>query len=324
MVDARIRIRGSAGIIFNLRDQINGFQLYVPDFRDLIVVDSAPESPFSLPVRPIQNLINYAGGNPSGHRVRIQGLVLHNQLGQFLYVRDSSGPIHVQTRQEIGVVPGTVVDVVGFPTSGNPANFMEDEIFKNLGVDREVSVKSVNAGQALSGKYHGDLVRIEAELLNQAKTPTGQVLVLSAEKTLFEASLENQNLETMIPREGSRLELTGICLFKMEPTMGPSFKLLLRTGRDIRVLKNDPWWTPRNLAWILGIFLVGILISFAWGITLKRRVNRQMLILQQRFEQEAVLEKEYRELFENSKDVVFAFDLTGKISSLPCGRRAVF
>jgi PAS domain S-box-containing protein len=315
LVDTRVRIRGCAGILFNLKEQINGFQLYTPVPQDIIVVDPAPEDPFSLPVRPINSLINYSRSDISGHRVRIQGLVLHNQLGQFLYIRDSSGPIYIQTRQEIGVVPGTLVDVVGFPTLGNPANSMEDAVFKNLGVNHEVSVNSVNVGQALSSKYHGDLIRIEADLLNHVKTPSGQVLVLNAEKRLFEASLDNQKSAEELPEEGSHLELVGICLNKMESTVGSPFKLLLRTSLDIRVLKDAPWWTSSRMAWALGIFLLGILLSSSWGVTLKQRIKQQTLVIQQRIEREAVLEKEYRDLFENSNDVVFAFDLNGKITS---------
>jgi PAS domain S-box-containing protein len=315
LVDSRIRIRGSAGILFNLKEQINGFRLYTPVPQDIVVVDPAPQDPFSIPVRPINSLINYSRSDIPGHRVRIQGLVLHNQLGQFLYIRDSSGPIFVETRTEIGVVPGALVDVVGFPTLGDPANSMEDAVFKNLGFKHEVSINSVNVEQALSGKYHGDLIRIEADLLNHVKTPSGQVLVLRAGTRIFEASLENQKSREDLPKEGSHLELAGICLYKMEPTVGPSFKLLLRTGRDIRVLKDAPWWTPNHLAWALCIFLLGILLSVSWGVTLRRRINRQTVIIQQRIEREAVLEKEYRDLFENSNDVVFAFDLNGKITS---------
>ncbi len=315
LVDSRIRIRGSVGILVNLKNQINGSRLYTPDIRDITIIQSAPGDPFSMPIRPINSLMNFSSGNFSGHRIRIQGSILYNQLGRYFYIRDASGSTYVQTRQEIGAVPGSVVDVVGFPTLGNPVNTLEDAIFKNQGDIRELSVKAVSAEQALSGQYHGDLIRIEAELLSQSNTSTGQALVLKARKTIFEAALDDQKSMTPALTEGSHLELTGICLHKMEPTQGPSFKLLLRTSRDIRILKNAPWWTPIHTAWILGIFLLAILISFSWGITLKQRIKQQTLIIRQRIEHEAVLEKEYRELFENSNDVVFAFDLDGMLTS---------
>jgi PAS domain S-box-containing protein len=316
LVDSRVRIRGSAGVQYNFRRQISGYQLYTPDIRDITVTEPGPDSPFSLPVRPIQNLLRFSPGDASGHRVRIRGVVLHNKIGEFLYLRDPSGTIYIQTRQEMGILPGTPIDVVGFPAMGNPANILEDAIFQWPLPAQELSIQNITSDQALSGHFHGDLVRLQADLISLAKTSTGQILLLKAGDTIFEAALDGQGAAIMPLEAGCRLELTGICLIKTDLPRRLSFQILLRTNQDIRLVRSAPFWTPVRMAWILGLFLLGILISSVWGIALRRRVRQQTGIIRQRLEREAALENEYRDLIENSNDVVFSFDLDGKITSI--------
>ncbi len=316
LVDARVRIRGSAGIHFNLRRQISGYQLYTPGIQEVLVLETPPVPPFSLPIKSIQDLMRFTPGELPGHRVRIHGEVLHNRIGRFLYLRDSSGTIFIQTRQEMGILPGTPIDVAGFPAIGDPANILEDAVIQWPLPAKEPRIDSVTASQALSGNFHGDLVRLQGELIDWVKTSSGQTLIMKSEDTIFEASLDEGAIPASLLEEGCRLDLTGICLVKNDKARRTTFQLLLRSGQDIRLLKGAPWWTPVRLAWMLGLFIVGISISFAWGFVLRRRVREQTQIIRQKLEREAALEKEYQDLFEHSNDVVFSFDLHGPITSI--------
>jgi PAS domain S-box-containing protein len=316
LVDHRVKIRGSAGIRFNLQREIGGYQLFTPDLKDVTITEVPPLPPFALPVRPIKDLLRFSSGNSAGHRVHIRGVVLYNKIGEFLYLRDSSGTIYVQTRQEMGILPGTPVDVAGFPAMGETANRLEDAVFQKPLPTQDLPVATITAEQALTGRYHGDLVHIQADLINRVKTSTGVTLVLRTKNLVFDASLDERDADLSGFSEGCQLALTGICLIKSDPGRNPTFQLLLRTSHDIQLLKAAPWFTPTRLFWILGFSGLGIFISFAWGIALRRRVSEQTRIIRRRLEREAALEKEYRDLFENSNDVVFSFDLDGKMTSI--------
>src|SRR5205823_10187479 len=73
LIDAKVRLRGACGSIFNPKRQLVGIQLFVPDLRYLQVEEPPPADPFSAPVRAIAGLLQFTPGVSSGHRVRVQG-----------------------------------------------------------------------------------------------------------------------------------------------------------------------------------------------------------------------------------------------------------
>jgi len=194
---------------------------------------------------------------------------------------------------------------------------MEDSFFRVLGPGSLPAPRRIIAAEAQEGSFQGELVRIEGKLLNQVRTESGQALVVQSGESVFEALLDGKAQPFEGARGGSLLEVVGINVFKRRPeSRGSSFQILLRSDQDVRILRQAPWWTAARLVGVVGFLLIVILGAGAWGMTLRRRVSKQEQLIQTRLERETALEKDYRDLFDNSNDVVFAMSFEGKFITL--------
>ncbi|MEO7158719.1 MAG: hypothetical protein ABI039_14220, partial [Vicinamibacterales bacterium] len=86
-VDARIRIRGNAGTLFNQARQVRGITMFGGRASDVTIEAGAPD-PWSLPVRPISSLYTHHAKEQSDRRVRLRGTVTATRVGQPVLVED--------------------------------------------------------------------------------------------------------------------------------------------------------------------------------------------------------------------------------------------
>src|ERR1039457_6993021 len=73
--DARVRIQGAFGTIFNSRRQLIGYQLAISSPSQIDVIEAAIGNPFALETTPIGNLLRFSPGFRFGHRVKVSGSV---------------------------------------------------------------------------------------------------------------------------------------------------------------------------------------------------------------------------------------------------------
>jgi two-component system, cell cycle sensor histidine kinase and response regulator CckA len=66
----------------------------------------------------------------------------------------------------------------------------------------------------------------------------------------------------------------------------------------------------------LGLTSVLLLAALGWSISLRSRVKEQAVRIRMQLLRETALEEDYRDLFENANDMVFALDPNGKVTSL--------
>jgi PAS domain S-box-containing protein len=325
--DAKISAEGICSIQVGERGNITGFRLNVSAASGIRILEPARADPFSAPLRPIRNVFRLANRQEAGHRVRIQGVLLHQQPGRALYLRDATGCITVLIDHFLPVNPSDLITASGYVIPGDFAPAMGDALVKRLSSSRLPEPKVLPDGHSLNNNFHGDLVVIRAKLMDQWRSWDGRGYLLQGlgnTGAMFEAVLENapDNADAIKIRTGSELELTGIYQLRARPGQPYRFSLLLRTPKDILVLKSAPWWTLKHTYWAFGILCFLILSALSWIAMLRRRVNRQTETIRQQIEAEATLEKKYRELFERSNDIVFACDRAGKLISInPAGTR---
>ncbi|WP_410971940.1 hypothetical protein, partial [Salmonella sp. SAL4445] len=79
LIDAKVRIRGVCGALFNDKRQLLGIQIHIPGLDYISMVEPAPADPFSGLVRPIDSLLQYTPGEILGHRVRVQGIATYQR-----------------------------------------------------------------------------------------------------------------------------------------------------------------------------------------------------------------------------------------------------
>ena len=99
-----------------------------------------------------------------------------------------------------------------------------------------------------------------------------------------------------IVRSGSLVQVTGVCLVDAEKSIEndgrvsiQDFRLVLRTPRDVVVLKSASWWSVQRVLWLLGAMILVVLTAFAWVLVLRRRVQRQTEFIRRQLQTEASL-----------------------------------
>jgi len=319
LVDSKVRIRGTCGTAFNSKNQLEGIVFFLQRLAQVETEEQGPIDPFAMPVRPIDSLMKFSSEGAPGHRVRVEGVVTLQRIGRTLYIRDATDSVYVQTLQRTILRPGDRVTVVGFPSLHELSPVMQDAVFERVGSGPEVTPTKISPEEGLHGDYDSKLVRIEGQLQDQQGTQNEKVLVLISGNLVFEAKIDSDQAVPAWPSltPGSWLQLTGVCSVQVGEDRQPhSFRILLRSGKDIVVVRRPSWWTAQRTLWILAIVAAIALTTLVWSVVLGRRVHHQTGIILKRLQREVVLEECYRDLFENANDMVYTHDLEGKLTSL--------
>lgn len=319
LVDARVRVQGACGTVFNEKRQLVGVRLYVPRLAYVYVERRGVADPYAVPVQPINKLMQFTPRGEFGHRVRVRGVVTLQQLGRSLFINDGTGGLYVHTAQHTPLMPGDRVDVLGFPVADQYSPELEDAVFRKIGAGLPPTPSRVTAGEALRGTFDNDLIRLEARLLDRVWGPNELVLVSQAQRHIINAHLEDPKPEEFLDSlaAGSRVELTGICRVEVDENRVPrAFRIRLRTIEDIVVLERPSWWSLKRALIALGLLGMAVLGVIVWAGLLRRKVDLQTAVIRQWLRREAGLKQRYQELFENAHDIVFTLDLGGNFTSL--------
>lgn len=287
LVHARVRVSGTPGPIFNRRRQLIGVNVYSPSMDSIHVLQPAPTDPFSLPLKQVKAVFEYAPGAIPDQLVRIRGVVTARR-GETVFLTDGIQGAGVQSSERSSLQPGEMVDAVGYPVLDGEANTIDDAIFKRLGTAPLPEPKSIGAKQALSGDFEGDLVRLNGRLIAHEQTADQFTLLVDAGGTVFSAilpgSFREQEFATL--RDGSQVELTGICVISETQAsrhfrLPKAFEILLRSTSDVVVTQTPSLWTPYHALLVLLFALAGTAVVLAWGMALRRRVEQQTDLLRQ-------------------------------------------
>jgi signal transduction histidine kinase len=287
-IDARVRIVGNVGGLFSPAEQLRGVTLLAGRARGVVVEEAAP-APFALPPRPISSLGRYSLSGDPDRRLRVRGVVVHRQLGtpveirdaatglsfqqvrNALYVQDQTGSVRVETEQQTSLQPGDRVDVAGFPAVTPTKPVLRAGIVHVLGSEREPAPAPLVLERALSPDHDAALVRTQGSLLGMVTHSTERVLVLKAGALVFDAVVDlkavGAGLDSLRP--GSVVSVTGVYVFQWGPP--PSFRILMRSPRDVTLLREAPWWTFRHTLVVLAI--LGVVASGAavWAQTIAKK-----------------------------------------------------
>lgn len=323
LVDSTVRISGVCSSQFNRQRQLFAIRLMMPRAEDMVVEIPAVAEPFSIPTQTIRSLFQFAPQDAYGHRVKVEGIVTFFHPGSSLYIKNENQGLFVKTKSSSPLQLGDRVEVLGFATPGQYTPALQDATYRKIGLGETPTPIAINHDIALRGDFDCRLVQIEATLINHAKNDLEQPLVLESGGFIFHAYLEGNNTNAYNQLEnGSRLAITGICL--VEPGVwqagdtwrAKSFRILLRSEEDIRVLRAPPWWTLQKMLWIAAALIVLVIAAFTWIVGLRRRVEQQTGIIRHQLQVEAQLKERYLDLFENANDMVFTHDLNGKITAI--------
>ena len=289
-----------------------------------MIQSPAPDNPFAIQERPIEQLLQFSPHGSYGHRVKVNGTVIYHRDAD-LYIQDEREGLYVQTRQPDSLLVGDQVEVLGFPAKGEYTPMLQDAIYRKTGPGPLPGPFLISADEALKGTYECRLVRIEATVLDRARHSREQFLVLQSGGFIFQAYLEGKTngVDFAYLQNDTKVAVTGVCRIEMgnEWHVGTdwrakSFRILMRSPGDIFVLQRSPWWNLKKMLWAISLLGLVVCTALAWVGILRRRVQKQTAIIRRQLQTEAALKERYENLFENANDMVFTHDPDGRITSI--------
>jgi len=290
LVDARVRVHANAGPMFNTRLQMIGVRLMCPNLSAITIVEIPPDDSFKLPAIPVDKLLRWDQVDASFHRVHLRGRVTLQWPGSLLCIRDETRGICAQTAQEDHVAVGDDVDVVGFVAAEDGAPVLSNAMYRSRASGSPVAAERVTAEQALLGNHNSELIQIDGQLIGKDIGDSETNLLFASEKNVFAVALPKdlEGEEADAWKIGSLLRVTGICSVQLDAqrsaigegmAVPKSFRILMRSPRDIVILRGPSWWTPAHALVILALVLAGTLLALAWVIVLRKRVVEQTVLL---------------------------------------------
>jgi len=311
-VAARVRVEGVCASEYNSRRQFLGVRLDVPGPEFVTVLEPAPTAP--PPLRQVAQLLRALPGEAPDLRVRVRGVVTLPPVSDFggFFLQDDTGGTFVRALSGETVAAGDEVEATGFPELGRILPVVEATGYRKVGRGVDLAPIAVLPEEAMRGDYDSQLVRIRGSLSNHVAGPRREVFTLRHGDTVFIASLERDMaapaMETI--RRGSLVEVTGVCVVEADRGRFPvSFRVLLRSPRDLVTIEQAPWWTRDRALIALGFVGLAAMSVFAWVLLLRKRVREQTAAI--------ALEKErYRLLVDHAPDIVFGSGLDGDLTSV--------
>jgi len=325
LVDSQVRLRGVCSTEFNRQRQLLHIRLLVPRPNDLAIQRPAPADPFAIPSQNLGSLLQFTPEGTYGHRTKVAGTVVYQQLGGSLFIQDEKQGLLVQTTQRTPLRSGDQIEVLGFPATGDYTPILQDAIYRVVRAGAEPKPARIGLDEALQGTYDCRLVRLEAHLLDRARQSPEPFLVLQINQFVFHAYQGPNERPDPFSRlaNGSQVAVTGVCAVEAGSEWraggdwrAKSFHLLLRSSSDVAVLRSPPWWTLGKMLWMVAMLGLVVLGAFAWVGVLRRRVQRQTGIIRQKLAAEGALKQRYLDLFENANDIVYTHDLAGRLTSI--------
>jgi PAS domain S-box-containing protein len=234
-------------------------------------------------------------------------------------MQDATGGLFVSSPTNIVVEVGMVVEVTGVSLSAGFSPVLRQESIRDTGRRETPKPTSATAKEIISGKRDMEFVTIRGTLLDVVRRPEGTIMLRMLDGHVpftaeLDASEMPQDWAVLLPQ--SVLRLTGVCTIGGEHGVARNFRILLRSARDVEVLKAPPWWTFERTMRVVIILGILILAGLVWVAALNHQVRQQTRELHTRLEREAQLEDQYHDLFENAQELVFTLDTHGRMLSL--------
>jgi len=242
-------------------------------------------------------LLRFSPADGTHHRVRVRGIVGYQQPGNAIFLQSQGQGLRVLTQQDTPLEVGDLVDVLGFPATGESAPILEDAAFHRLGHEKAPEPVKLNL-DAPWEQFDGAVVSTDAKLLNRQAQPDGLRLMLQRGDIFFDATLSaGAGAERLLSIPlNSEVQVTGVCLVRSGGLWQTpqSFRVLLRSAQDVVVRSTPSWWNLRHTLWLLGITGFVLLAVIVWVVVLGRRLREQMAVIRQKLRSSAVLEERNR------------------------------
>jgi signal transduction histidine kinase/CheY-like chemotaxis protein len=291
--DSKIRMTAVCRSRFTARRQLSGITLSAPSMDFVQVLEAPSADPYSIPSQSLASILQFEPDHGADRRIKVEGTVTYCKPGDFFYITDHDHSLRVETRQDDALGPGDLVEALGFPTLGEYSPMLESAVFRRTGKTDPPSPVEVEPNDAFLGDHDGALVKLQGRLLDVAKGPQGELLVMRSGAFTFNAEFEpGMEANSTNLRIGSLLEVSGICSLKAnarKQTQG--FALAMRGPRDRKVITAASSWTLQRMLYVVAVMMGGVFGALLWVAALRKRVHKQTQIIGSKLEKEAELKQ---------------------------------
>ncbi|MGH7989861.1 MAG: sensor histidine kinase, partial [Limisphaerales bacterium] len=274
---------------------------------DITVEQPAPADLFSTPGKTAADLLLFDPQASIFQRVKVSGQIIHIQEPEY-FMMDGSNGVRFIAKHPTTLQVGDFADAVGFPELSVASPVLREAVVRKTGHADLPKARLLGPDDLIRADLDSTRVRIKAVLVDQRKTPTGQVLEMRVGLHSFLARLPGTNEDVWAIPAGSRLELTGTYSSQIVGQEVASFELFLNSPSDITVLARPPWWTLEKLLVILGILACVLAITVLLITQLRRKVEQRTAELEvqirerQRVEQQHAMEQERARIAQDLHD----------------------
>ena len=297
-LEAHIRVRG---MFFC---HAIGYRAYSGPYiepDEISIVTHPPADPFAAP--PIQHYPLMTPQEVASLPRRSEiGHVLATWNGNKFIMRTPKGKI-VLAQMLSGVPPpenGSNVNAVGYPATDlfrinltraivrpEPTSAACEETEHELISPERLTIDNDRPTPYAVRFYHGRTIRYRGIVMEpRGKPGTSSIFQLKTGSALTTVNAGASGLDLGTIPTGSEVEVTGVCVLEGESWTPErifphlkGFMLVLRTDKDLVVVRNPPWWTIGRLLTAIAILLVVLLSVALWNRYLNRLVNRRGLEL---------------------------------------------
>ena len=271
-----IRVDGVCSATANKRHQMKGMQIWTPDINIYAHIEvPAPDNVFAAPFRRLVNLRRFNVESTLNERVRTAGTVVQAEPGRGISLQDGVDGVLALSQQKDPLQPGDLVEVVGFPGEQGQKFVLREAVYRRISSGPEPTPLALSTTNAADSNLDGLLVQARGTLINMM-TKNGETrLLVQAKGFTFEASLPSSVIEIHQLQDlqlASQITVKGVYGIQRDEFDRPlSFLLRLRSGNDIQMVKDAPWWTPdRLLAGLVGTIIV-FLVALIWALLIARK-----------------------------------------------------
>ena len=323
LLDAEVEVTGAASGKFDGKKQQIGVVIRVQSAAGVRVLKRAAISPWSAPLKPMDEVLTTYHVNNLSQRVRVRGTITYYQPGSAVVLQSGAKSLWIETQSHAPLNIGDRASATGFP------DVHDGLILANGEVRDEMEPFPIypqrEDWQQLTASIHlYDLVSIEGVVVTAVRGASQDEYALVSDGYMFSAI--HRNTETpgiplppmkQIPA-GSRVRITGICILNDENTSGSDvpFNILLRTPDDIAIVAKPSWLNIRNLISIVSILLLVVVAIAGWGWTLRKRVHQQTAALRKRIAAEAALERKTAQLEQRRSQILEAINGSAPLAGI--------
>jgi diguanylate cyclase (GGDEF)-like protein len=292
LLDAEVEVSGAAGRVFDGKMQQTGVKIKVSSLADIKVLRHAGDSPWSLPLTPLDEIIAGYHVHDLSTRLRVHGTITWYQPGEAAVLQSGDRSLWVSTQTSEPLQVGDIADATGFPETHdghlvlNHAEIQDSHVQAPIPPHPATWRQLAFWGRSLLGGRQYDLVSIEGKVVTAVREAAQDEYVLVSDGRLFTAVYRHPPPPAPPPPMlevplGSRIKVTGICVpidgnpFNEEAP----FNILLRSFSDIEVVARPSPLNVRNLIVLVALLLVLMFAVGAWSWYLERKRRHETAAL---------------------------------------------